>query len=55
MTRERPRKLTEADILKIREMLQLGIAGGFIAAEFGVSNATISNIKLGRAWRHVRP
>ena len=48
-----PTKLTEADVLKIREMRKLGIAGAFIAAEFGVSQAMICMIAKWRVWKRV--
>ena len=46
-------KLTESDVLSIRESLMRGITGRDLAIVFGVSAKTISNIKLNRAWKEV--
>lgn len=47
-------KLTEEDILKIRTRLQQGQTLQQIADVFGVTKSTISSIKVGRTWKHVR-
>lgn len=45
--------LTETDIPTIRDMIKRGVPQIAIAANFGVSHATIRNISCGRNWRHV--
>ena len=47
-------KLTETDIPIIRKMLADGIAGTIIAKKFGVGKVTISHIKGGKYWGHVK-
>lgn len=44
-------KLTETDILGI---LASDISGADLARKYGVSPSTISLIRLGKSWRHVR-
>jgi hypothetical protein len=46
-------KLTESDIPDVRAMLAAGILQKHIAAKYGVSIQTISQVKLGRWWKHV--
>jgi len=46
-------RLTEEDVVVIRERLRRGDMGITLAAEFGVSAATISAIKVGRLWPHL--
>lgn len=46
-------KLTEADVIVIRQRLAAGDIGTHIARDFGVSKLAISKIKCGRTWRHV--
>jgi hypothetical protein len=45
--------LTESDIPKIRAMLAGGTSRKEIAKRFGVQDAAISKIALGKTWRHV--
>ena len=45
--------LVEEDIPIIRKRLQAGEFARVIAFDFGVSGATISDIKIGRRWKHV--
>lgn len=45
--------LTEADIPIIRQRLAAGEVARVIAADFGVSPPTISDVKTGRKWSHV--
>ena len=46
-------KLTEDDIPVIRARLAKRDRQVSIAADFGVSTSSISNIKTGRTWRHI--
>ena len=47
-------KLTEIDVLAIRYRLAEGHTCRALAPIFGVSESTISNIKAGHRWRHLR-
>lgn len=46
-------KLKEGDIVKIRELLGLGMTHAEIAKHYGVSRSNISLIKSGKLWGHV--
>lgn len=46
-------KLTEDDVLRIREWLNGGEAQATIASAFGVTQPLISRINCGQAWTHV--
>lgn len=46
-------KLTEDDVMMIKQRLQQGDRGIVIARDFAVSRKLITEIKSGRAWRHV--
>lgn len=46
-------KLTEADVLTIREMRQSGMAIRKIAAKFGMTYTPIWEILSGKGWSHV--
>lgn len=46
-------KLTEADIPIIRARLAAGETQIVIAADYGVAQSKISDIKMGRTWTHV--
>ena len=48
-------KLVEADVVLIKRRLGIGEAAKKIAAEFGVSEATICDIRKGRNWSWVTP
>lgn len=50
-------KLTDADVLKIREMCTQPRRGlmRFIAKQFGVSSGAIEAINHGRTWKHLLP
>lgn len=48
-------KLTEADILSVRERLATGETRVSIAAAFGVGPRCISHIATGNNWKHVQP
>lgn len=45
--------LTNVQVREIKRRLAKGIRGSELAREFGVSQAIISRIKLGRAWRNI--
>lgn len=47
------RKLCEADIPEIREMLADGVSQSRVAREFGVARTTIMMIATGRNWSHI--
>jgi hypothetical protein len=46
-------KLTENDVVSIKEMLRNNIRVIDIAKKYGMSKCRISQIKCGTAWRHV--
>ena len=46
-------KLTEAQVLEIRELCKTRTALRAIAEAYGVDPMTVSSIKEGRAWRHL--
>lgn len=46
-------KLTESDILKIKEMARKGILQREIAKIFNVSRQTISDITTKKSWKHI--
>jgi hypothetical protein len=46
--------LTEEDVTIIRYCLAKGVSGDKLAETFGVTPKLISNIKLKRAWKHVK-
>jgi len=46
-------KLTEDDVLKIKELCGLGKIQSIVAKQFDVSQATIGMIMSGRTWKHV--
>ena len=47
-------KLSEEDVIKIKELLLKGIKQREIAEKFGVKQATISSIKHNRIWSHIK-
>lgn len=47
-------KLNEENIREIRTLLQTGLSGSEIARRFSVSPMTISFIKTGNRWSHVK-
>jgi hypothetical protein len=53
-SRQRCAKLTEADIPAIRELLAAGNSQREVAKQYGVTQATISPIAIGRTWAHVK-
>lgn len=46
-------KLTDADVIGIKRLLAIGVAQTRIGNIYGVSQVKISQIKLGKAWRHL--
>ena len=52
-SRHHKSKLTETNVIEIREMLKLGIPSKKIANDFGVSDGAIWFIKHGKTWQHV--
>lgn len=51
--RRRAKKLTETDVIRIRELLHSGVPQGKIAVDFDVSVVTVRNIKRGKTWSHI--
>lgn len=47
-------KLTESDVLKIRELVRTGVSQREIARRFGVVQGVIGHIVAGRTWRRAR-
>lgn len=45
------RRLKEAEVLKIKELIKLKVPVATIAEELAVTPATIKNIKTGKTWR----
>lgn len=45
--------LAEADVLKIRELRANGESLADVASKFGISDATVWDIEIGRRWSHV--
>lgn len=52
-TRNGSAKLTEQDVIKIKELLAQGFSQEKIAKQYGVAQSIISKISLGRLWKHV--
>lgn len=46
-------KITEADVLRIRESFAAGVPRADIAAEFGLDDTSITSIATGRVWKHL--
>ena len=46
--------LTDAEVREIRQEIADGVSNRTIAISFGLADAVISNIKLGRTYRHVK-
>jgi hypothetical protein len=47
-------KLKEEDVYKIKQMINDGITNKPIAKMFGVHHGTISLIRLGKNWKHIK-
>ncbi len=48
------RKITEDNVRAIRQMLKEGIYQRIIAEKYGISQKTVSKIKLELRWKHVK-
>jgi len=48
-----PRKLTEKNVLEIREMIKKGFTQQKIADKFGVARCTIYKIKIKQKWKRI--
>lgn len=46
-------KLSEKDVLSIKEKLRIGIKQKVLAVLFGVKQCTIADISIGRRWKHI--
>lgn len=46
-------KLTDAKVREIKTLLARGISKAAIGRQFGVSGSTVSEIAMGRKWKHV--
>src|SRR5690606_14696952 len=46
-------KLTEAQVLEIRQLSADGVGSAKIAKRFGVVKMTVRNILLRRTWKHI--
>lgn len=47
-------KLKEQQVMRIKQVIADGARGIDIAAEFGISKGTVSNIKYGTSWGHLK-
>ena len=47
-------KLDEQKVLEIKKMIRNGVSPRIISEKYSVSIPTISGIKAGRTWNHVR-
>lgn len=48
-----PSKLTEEQVLSIREDIKTGLTHKSIAIKYGVTEGAIASIKTGRTWKHL--
>jgi DNA-binding NarL/FixJ family response regulator len=46
-------KLTDATVTEIKRLLLEGMTQRDVAARFGISQSTVSHVKLGKTWKHV--
>jgi len=46
--------LKEAEVIEIKKQIAAGVSGKSLAARFNVLKTTISSIKTGRLWKHVK-
>ncbi len=49
------KKLTEKDVIEIKKLLAKKIMHKEIANQFGVDVITITDINVGRSWKHIEP
>lgn len=47
-------KLKNIDVIRIKELLENGLSLNKIAKIYDVSSGTISNIKTGKVWKHIK-
>lgn len=47
------KKLTELDVLEIKELIKLGVDNKDIVKKFNITNLTVRNIKTGKTWSKV--
>ena len=45
--------LRESDVALMKLLMECGVRGARLAALYGVSQAKVSQIRLGQSWRHV--
>lgn len=46
--------LTAKDVVEIKKLLRDGVVGKDIASKFGISRQSITQIKTGRQWSHIK-
>jgi len=46
--------LTEADVIRLRDLASLGTPQVNLAKEYGIAPATVSRIVTGKAWSHLK-
>lgn len=49
--RRKDSKLNMTKVTEIRRLLKLGVKGSVVAKQFGISQDTVSNIKLNKQWQ----
>lgn len=47
-------KLCDEQVREIKKDLQHGVSGSYLGRKYGISKTTISQIKLGKTWKHVK-
>lgn len=52
--RKKHMKLNVSDVLEIKKLLSQGMQGKIIAEKYNVHKMTISDIKIGRSWSHLK-
>jgi len=53
-SQNRREKLTEIDVIKIKQMIQDGLKNKEIVKSFNIDPSTISNIRTGKIWKHIQ-
>lgn len=46
--------LTEMDVKTIKDLIRNGLSNADIAAVYGIHRGTVSEIRLGRSWKHIK-